>query len=379
MTPPKLTDAQYEEALKRAGAVNRKKEETDYHIAKDDQGREQLVVLRPLGAAGRAQGLVQISTGTASLKDALNKQLLLFVCLAVLALAAGLITLLAVLRRTLSPLSELVDRVERIDAGNLDERFPATPIPSEIGRLSASLGGMLDRLNSSFEAEKEAKEQMRQFVADASHELRTPLTSIHGFLEVLLRGASSRPEQLEKALRSMYGESERLKKLVEDLLALAKLDRAESLKASEGELSETVREMEPQLRMLAGNRQVDFQLQHGLRCRYDAYKIKQVILNLFHNAVQHTDAATGSIKLSLDRAEGGVRLAVSDNGTGIEAVHLPHVFDRFYRSDSSRTRKYGGSGLGLSISRAIAEAHGGTIEARSEPGRETVFTIILPF
>lgn len=372
--PPRLSDETYRAAMNGAKS---ELEAVDYRIAKNGEGREQIVVLRSLGKDGQGPGVIQISSGTEELKRTLHGQLLLFGGLSLLALLAGLLTLLPVLRRTLTPLSDLVDKVERIDAGNLDEQFPAIAKPVEIGRLSASFNGMLARLNEAFETEKEAKEHMRQFIADASHELRTPLTSIHGFLEVLLRGASGNPEQLERALRSMHGESERLRKLVGDLLTLAKLDQQGGVHVVSGNLSETLREMEPQLRMLAGAREVAFTLPEGMYGLYDPDKIKQVVLNIFHNAVQHTDAEDGAITLALRRSEGHVQLDIGDNGSGIDAVHLPHVFDRFYRSDSSRTRKYGGAGLGLSISRSIVDALGGDIAVASEPGRGTVFTISL--
>lgn len=372
--PPRLSDETYQAAM---NGGEGEPQGADYRIVKDAEGREQLVVLRSLGKDGQGSGVIQISTGTEELKKTLNGQLLMFGGLSLLALFAGLLTLLPVLRRTLTPLSELVDKVERIDAGNLDEQFPAIAKPVEIGRLSASFNGMLARLNDAFETEKEAKEHMRQFVADASHELRTPLTSIHGFLEVLLRGASNNPEQLERALRSMHGESERLRKLVGDLLTLAKLDQRGGVHAVRGNLTDTLREMEPQLRMLAGAREVEFALQEGMYCLYDPDKIKQVVLNLFHNAVQHTDADEGEITLSIRRLDGRVHLDVGDNGSGIDAAHLPYVFDRFYRSDSSRTRKYGGAGLGLSISKSIVDALGGGITVTSEPGLGTTFTIRL--
>jgi two-component system OmpR family sensor kinase len=237
---------------------------------------------------------------------------------------------------------------------------------------------MLERLEESFEAEREAKEQMRRFVADASHELRTPLTSIHGFLEVLLRGAANRPEQLHTALNSMLGESQRMKKLVEDLLTLAKLDRTPVVQRTEVRLDQVIAEMEPHLRMLAGDRDVQFDLQPGLTAMCDEDNIKQVVLNLFHNAVQHTDPQRGTIAVRLSAHSRQAELEVRDNGPGIAPEHLPHVFERFYRIDASRTRKQGGAGLGLSISQAIVEAHGGTIEVHSEPGQGATFKVTLP-
>jgi two-component system OmpR family sensor kinase len=289
-----------------------------------------------------------------------------------------MLAFIPVLRKTLVPLSKMVDTVEQIDAGNLAERLPVEQGQLEIDRLAVSFNGMLERLESSFEAEKEAKEQMRRFVADASHELRTPLTSIHGFIEVLLRGAMDQPDKLHKALNSMYAESERMKKLVQNLLLLAKLDRSPMIQLSEGDLDGIIKEMAPQLRVLAGKRNVSLKLTSNLRCRFDEDKMKQVLLNLFHNAVQHTDPEKGDIQLSLDKVADGVELTVRDNGPGISEEHFPYLFDRFYRSDPSRSRKYGGTGLGLAITKSIVELHGGTIRVESAEGEGSVFHVGLP-
>ncbi|MEF3312658.1 HAMP domain-containing sensor histidine kinase [Paenibacillus sp. GYB004] len=371
--PPRLEDAEYEEAMKL-----KPKDGLHYTVMRDAQGAEQLVVLQPIDSRGRILGVAQLSMSTAPLHDVAVNQLFVFSVLSLLALLLGLLAFIPVLRRTLVPLSKIVDTVERIDAGNLDERFPSRQGQQEIDRLAVSFNGMLERLEASFLAEKEAKEQMRRFVADASHELRTPLTSIHGFLEVLLRGAMHQPNQLEKALTSMYGESERINKLVHDLLLLAKLDRAPSVVWSEGDLGWLLTEMESQLRLLAGEREVELRIESVVKCRYDTDKIKQVVLNLFQNAVQHTDPKSGRIGVTLTGTEDEVELAVADNGPGIPEEHLPHVFDRFYRGESSRTRKSGGAGLGLAITKSIVDAHGGTIHARSASGAGSTFTVRLP-
>ncbi|MNM88082.1 putative sensor histidine kinase TcrY [compost metagenome] len=298
--------------------------------------------------------------------------------LSVLALAGGLLLYIPVLRRTLVPLSRMVEVVQQTDAGNLAERFPTAQGQIEIDRLSTSFNGMLERLELSFEAERESKELMRQFIADASHELRTPLTSIHGFLEVLLRGAADNPQKLQAALTSMHGESRRINRLVEDLLLLTKLDQAPQLQLTEIRLDALLREMEPQLLMLAGQRKVRFDLTAHVKAAADPDKMKQVVLNLFHNAVQHTHETGGVITVSLNVSKEQAELTAHDNGSGINPEHLPHIFDRFYRSESSRTRKSGGAGLGLSITRSIIEAHKGTISAKSEPGQGTSFQITLP-
>ncbi|WP_027363527.1 sensor histidine kinase [Desulfotruncus alcoholivorax] len=357
--------------------VWKKKPGPNYKII-DAGGAEQLLVLQPVIDRGQLLGLVQASTLTSPLKELLIRQLLTFLFLSLIAMLIGLLGFSPVLKRTLVPLFNMVDTAEQIDAGNLAKRFPTRQGQTEIDRLAESFNGMLERLEASFEAERETKEQMRRFIADASHELRTPLTSIHGFLEVLLRGAANQPDQLHKALKSMHGESERLNKLVHDLLLLAKLDRTPRLELTEGWLDAVIRDMEPQLRILAGGRRLDLQIEPNMKCKYDPDKMKQVVLNLFHNAVQHTDPEKGRIRISLSKKRSGVELSVHDNGPGISDSHLPHVFDRFYRIDTSRTRKYGGAGLGLSITKSIIDAHGGTVGVESKEGEGCTFHVWLP-
>jgi len=369
--PPQLSAGLYKEAL---GADRR-----EGYIISEAGGSEQLVVLHHTrDPFGENEGLVQISTPTAPLQSLLLNQLLDFLLLALVALVIGLLAYLPVMRKTLDPLSNMVETAEQIDAGNLSRRFPTEQGQSEIDGLAESFNGMLERLEASFAAEKETQEQMRRFIADASHELRTPLTSINGFLEVLLRGAADQPEQLHRSLESMHSESQRLKKLVQDLLLLTKLDRAPQAELLPGRLDELLWNMEPQLRVLAGGRRVEFDLASRVACRFDEDKLRQVVLNLFQNAVQHTDAEQGLIKIILRPAEPGVELVVQDNGPGIPGEHLPHIFERFYRSDSSRVRKHGGAGLGLAITQSIVELHNGRIEAVSQEGQGATFRVWFP-
>ncbi|MCZ8512446.1 ATP-binding protein [Paenibacillus filicis] len=369
---PQLSPETYAEVLQE------NPQKIDYRIAKDADGVQMLVVLQPINDRNRTQGIVQVSSSIAPLEQLLTQELWIYIILSLLALVIGWAGFSPVLRRTLVPLNRIVGTMERINAGNMNERLPESQKQLEIDRLSASFNGMLERLEVSFEAEKEAKEQMRRFVADASHELRTPLTSIHGFLEVLLRGAASNPEQLEKALRSMHSESERLNKLVKDLLFLARMDQKPGIQLQEGSLDALVREMEAQLQLLAGRREVRFVLTPGTKAWIDKDQMKQVILNLFHNAVQHTDPVMGKIGILVDGGAGGAELIVRDNGHGIPAEHLPHLFERFYRADASRTRKHGGAGLGLSITKSIVDLHEAEIRVESTPGEGTAFMVRFP-
>lgn len=371
--PPQLSESVYLAKLQQ-----RDRHRVEYQVI-NAGGTEQLVVLQKVySSPGQLMGVVQISTPTKHQKELLIRQSLTFVLLALMALLAGLLAYSPIIKRTLVPLSRMVDTAEQIDAGNLGRRFPMHQGQVEIDHLAESCNGMLERLESSFIAERETQEQMRRFIADASHELRTPLTSIHGFLEVLLRGAANQPEQLDKALQSMYSESQRLNKLVHDLLLLSKLDRSSTIELSEGCLDILISDMEAQLRILAGQRELSFAIEPDVKCNYDSDKIKQVILNLFQNAVQHTDMDKGHIQISLSRENNGILLSIKDNGAGISSSHIPRIFDRFYRSDSSRTRKYGGAGLGLAISKSIVEAHGGNIRVTSQEGEGCIFQVRLP-
>ncbi|AHV95468.1 sensor histidine kinase [Paenibacillus sabinae] len=371
---PRMEDEEYELLLQHPAG----RDADYYRILTSEDGTEHLAVFMTIGPPSHPLGVLQMTADTAPLRDVIMRQLLTYAALSAAALAGGLLLYLPALRKALVPLSNMRKTAQIIDAGNLDVRFASAQGQTEIDQLSSSFNGMLERLESSFRSEREAKEQMRRFAADASHELRTPLTSIHGFLEVLLRGAAENREQLYKALNTMHGESKRINKLVEDLLLLARMDGAPQLRTKELELDEVIEEMRPHLVMLAGVREVEFSLSRGIRGLYDPDKIKQVVLNLFQNAVQHTDPQSGKISISLRPAGSRAELTVRDNGAGIPAEHLSHVFDRFYRSDPSRARKYGGSGLGLSITKSITEAHGGEIGVTSAPGEGTAFRVTLP-
>ncbi|MCL6457075.1 MAG: HAMP domain-containing histidine kinase [Gorillibacterium sp.] len=376
ISAPQLSKEEYKELL---SSVKRDIP-TEYRLLRSADGKEQLVVFRSIGPRGMTEGLIQLGTATTMIQKTLMQQFLTFVFLSILALGGGLALYSSVIRRTLVPLTRMISVVEQIDAGKLDNRFPADQGQQEIDRLSNSFNGMLKRLETSFAAEREAMERMEHFIADASHELRTPLTSIHGFLEVLLRGAAANPEQLKSALHSMHGESRRMNKLVEDLLLLTKFDRDPQLRKTDLSIKALILEIEPHLQMLGGTREVQLVLGEDVRGLYDADKLKQVILNLFQNAVQHTRSNEGRITIALHTSPdfSKVELSIIDNGTGIDEEHLSQVFERFYRNDSSRTRKYGGAGLGLAITKSIVEAHGGTIDVQSQKGKGSTFTVHLP-
>ncbi|WP_404460414.1 sensor histidine kinase [Sutcliffiella horikoshii] len=379
LVSPKLSQAELEAIKQHIGVRNR----ADYHLLKDENGTEQLVLFRPaLRNPNRFQNgegtILQMGVSTAPLQQLLWKQWLTFMLLSAFAIAAGIWIYFSVIKKTLGPLSNIVSSVQTINATNMAYRIPQKQGQEEIDLLSESFNDMLQRLELSFGQEREAKEQMRRFIADASHELRTPLTSVHGYLEVLLRGAAQNPNQLSMALGNMYGETKRVIKLVEELLLLAKLDQAPELELQSTNLTELIRDMKPQLSILAEKRTVTFRLVNDVYANVNPDKIKQVILNLFQNAIQHTDAAQGKIDIRLEVKGSSIHFSVEDNGSGMEKDKLPHVFERFYRIDYSRNREYGGAGLGLSITKAIVEAHHGSVDVVSAPGEGAKFSVRLP-
>nr|WP_305120927.1 HAMP domain-containing sensor histidine kinase [Saccharibacillus sp. JS10] len=360
-----------------AESMTRPSRNLSYVLANDANGNEQLVVLR---AADARMPILQIGIPTEPIKAILWRQLGIFAALSVAALAGGVALYRPVLRKSLVPLSRMVNTVKDIDAGRLNERLPDQQGQAEIDRLSLSFNGMLERLEHAFAAEKESQERMRQFIADASHELRTPLTSIRGFLEVLLRGNVISEQQLHSALRSMHSESERMTKLVEDLLALVKLERNPEKQFTAIRPAPLVEELESHLQILAGDRIVQINTAGGktIQVQGDADQIKQIVLNLFNNAVQHTHPLEGKIQIDLSVHGDQLWLKVQDNGSGIPPELQSKIFERFYRSDQSRSRRSGGAGLGLSISLALAQAHGGSLELASMPGEGSTFTLVLP-
>ncbi|MEA3318401.1 MAG: ATP-binding protein [Bacillota bacterium] len=379
LVSPRFTEAELGSIKENLGGRNR----ADYHLVKDENGTEQLVLFRPaLRNSNRFQNgegaILQMGISTVPLQQLLWQQWLIFMILSTFAIAAGMWIYFSVIKKTLGPLSNIVSSVQTIDASNMAYRIPQNQGQEEIDLLSESFNDMLQRLELSFGQERDAKEQMRRFIADASHELRTPLTSVHGYLEVLLRGAAQNPNQLSMALYNMYGETKRVIKLVEELLLLAKLDQAPELELHSTNLTELIHDMKPQLSLLAGKRVITFHLVNDVYANINSDKIKQVILNLVQNAVQHTDTVQGRVDIRLESLEDAIQLSVEDNGSGIEKDKLPHVFERFYRIDYSRNREYGGAGLGLSITKAIVEAHYGSVDVISLPGEGAKFYVRLP-
>jgi heavy metal sensor kinase len=274
-------------------------------------------------------------------------------------------------RKSLSPIALMDRQTQRITAENLSARLDVMNERDELGGLGLTINQLLERLENSF------KEQQR-FIADASHELRTPLAVLRGETEVSLSQSRSLDEY-KASLNLIKDEAERLSRIVEDLFVLARqpADRR-AVSRQPVRLDEIVAECGRAAQVLAAQKDLNLRIDPGtaLSLNGDDELLQRMILNLLDNAVKYTPPG-GEISVELMASNGDARLTVRDNGIGIPTKDQPHVFDRFYRVDKARSRAMGGAGLGLSIVRQIAEAHGGTVSVESS-ARGSVFTVQLP-
>jgi two-component system OmpR family sensor kinase len=291
-----------------------------------------------------------------------------------------------IIRRTLKPLSRVAATATRVaelelDRGEVElaQRVPAadTDPRTEVGAVGAALNRLLDHVGNALEARHASETQVRQFVADASHELRTPLAAIRGYAELSRRSRRPVPDEISHVLRRVESEAERMTTLVEDLLLLARLDAGRPLAQDPVDLTMLIVDAVSDAH--ATGPRHDWQLNlpdEPVTVTGDPQRLHQVLANLLANARTHTPEGT-AVTVGVGESGGAAVLTVTDTGPGIPAELQPHIFERFARGDSSRSRAAGSTGLGLSIVHAVVTAHGGTVSVHSVPGR-TAFTVRLP-
>jgi signal transduction histidine kinase len=268
------------------------------------------------------------------------------------------------------PLRDMAEAARRMQTGDYSTRIHTTT-RDEVGQLAAAFNRMSQELDN-LEASR------RDLVANVSHELKTPITAIRAHLENLLDGVE---EPNPETVQIMLTQSERLGRLVEQLLDLSKLESGEvPLRREPVSLAPLVARVMSEIEVARSDRDVDVQsaLPEDLPAiEADAERVHQVIFNLVDNAVRFTPGG-GEVRIEAHRHNGAVEVSVADTGVGIPAESLPRLFERFYRVDHARAREDGGTGIGLAIARSVVEAHGGSIRAESEPGHGSVFTFDLP-
>jgi two-component system OmpR family sensor kinase len=273
--------------------------------------------------------------------------------------------------RALAPVGRMASAARRISAANLDDRIEVANPRDELGRLAVTLNDMIQRLAG-------ALASLRQFTADAAHELMTPLASIRTEAEVTLQALRT-PEQYAETLASIVEEADRLARLADRLLTLAREDARAPSEMRPVALDALLRDAAEWARPLADRAGISLSLAAlpPAVVAGDPDRLRPAFDNLLDNAIKYNQPG-GTVHLSSRLDAGRVVVAITDTGIGIPGVALPRIFDRFYRVDPSRSRRTGGTGLGLSIARAIVRSHGGTIEAMSTTGRGTTFTVSLP-
>jgi two-component system sensor histidine kinase BaeS len=277
-------------------------------------------------------------------------------------------------------LAALEEAAQRLGEGDLGARASQAG-GDEIARVAAAFNRMASELETRDAALRTSDALRRQMMADVSHELKTPLTAMRGYIETLrMPEVALHPERRDRYFETIDRETRRLERIVKDLLDLARYEHGGVV------LQRRVFDVGRLYENVAGRHEGQAQTR-GVTIRIhvapladqvvaDPDRIEQAIENLVGNALRHTPSG-GTITLSATQADGMATLSVSDTGGGISPEHLPHVFERFYKVDAARAAESTGSGLGLSITKAIIARHGGTIDVTSEPGR-TVFTIVLP-
>jgi two-component system, OmpR family, sensor kinase len=276
----------------------------------------------------------------------------------------------------LRPLRAIEGTAASYAAGDLSQRVEHADPRTEVGRLGLALNAMLGQIEAAFKAREASEQKLRRFVADASHELRTPLAAVRAYAELFTRGARQRPEDLARSMAGISRESERMSMLVEDLLLLARLDEGRPLEHQPVRLDEVVAEAVETAQTLDPRRPISLASEQ-LVVLGDHDRLRQIVDNLLSNTRAHTPLDT-PVLVTVGREDGNAVIEVADEGPGMSDEAVERVFERFYRVDQSRARGSGGVGLGLSIVAAVAEAHGGSVAARSEPGRGTTFRIVLP-
>jgi len=272
--------------------------------------------------------------------------------------------------RAIRPISEISATASRISGGDLSQRIPAADTDNELGQLASVLNSTFARLEATFA-------QQARFTSDAAHELRTPVSVMLTQTQSALtrdRDAVEYRETVEACQRA----AQRMRRLIESLLELARLDAdRKPMKRAPLDLGKLTAECLELVRPLATERGLKIQAELPVtECAGDADRLGLVITNLLTNAI-HYNREGGEIRIMTQQDNDAAILTVADSGSGISPEELPHIFERFWRADKSRSRAQGCAGLGLAISKSIVDAHGGVIEVASEVQKGSVFTLRL--
>ena len=331
---------------------------------------------KPVKVNGRIIGLVQVAQPLADLDQSLRslRRILIIGSSVATVIACGVGWLLAGM--ALRPIKRITRTARAIGAErDFGRRVTYTGPADEVGQLATTFNTMLTELQGAYRQVEQALLAQRRFVADASHELRTPLTTIRGNIALLQRDPPMSPDDTAAALGDMVDETERLMRLVNDLLVLARADAGRTLPREPVAVKPLVEEVCRRAALLAPGRTVECDDVAAVTVLGNRDALQQVLLILLDNALKFTPD-TARIDVSVRGGDDRAAIAVRDTGPGIAPDALPHIFERFYRSEASRTSD--GAGLGLAIARTLVEVQGGTLAVESRIGEGSVFTLDLP-
>ncbi|WP_280887453.1 HAMP domain-containing sensor histidine kinase [Streptomyces sp. LBL] len=316
---------------------------------------------------------ILLATSTDALHKGVSKALKLDLAIGTLLLALlALLTMMSVGRR-MRPLEDMVETSSAIAEGDLTRRVPSSREATlEVEQLRLALNSMLHQVESAYRTRERSAAQLRRFVADASHELRTPLAAIRGYLQLYDKGMLSDPADRERAWERVLAEADRMGRLVDELLTLARLDQQPELRFRNVDVSRLVRDMAEDLRVQQPGRPITVDADGSLLVRADESGLRQVLGNLVANVRTHTPEDV-PVRLGVERAYGVVRLCVADKGPGLGPEDAARVFDRFFRTGGGA-----GSGLGLAIVQGVVRAHKGEVAVRTERGEGLAVTVTLP-
>jgi signal transduction histidine kinase len=324
-------------------------------------------------SSGQITGIVYIATPLPEAGLPINMILQLLSAIAIAFLLA-VVTGGMLARKISTPLEGLAEAAIAVSKGDLSQTVSTNTKISELHNVSRIFNEMIENLHQSDETKK-------AFIADVTHELRTPLTVIKGTIETLEDGALDDIEGRSSLLSSMMHETDRLIRMVNDLLVLTRADAGSlPLNIQELDLIELAKMRCETLSLMASSRHVELKMisaSRPLLAHVDPDRISQVLNNLLDNAIRHSPPHS-VVTVAINLEDDGVECSVSDSGIGIPAKHLPFIFDRFYRVEASRDRVSGGTGLGLAIARALVTAHGGKISVSSIEGEGTTIMFWLP-
>jgi heavy metal sensor kinase len=329
------------------------------------------MVTIPITDSKKATSIVQVGTSLEDFDETMTTLLIIMVIGIPTSILVTVVVGYVMAKKALKPVDQIRKAAVKISSRNLDETITIGPRRDELTRLAETFNQMISRLKNAFQ-------RVNQFSSDVSHELKTPLTILKGETEVALRKDRER-EDYKEILASHLEEIDRMTKIIEDLLLLSKADARDiQLNMGDIDVKDLIIDVCMDMKFFADKKGIDLVVNEleEVRLKGDELKLRRMLLNIIENGIKYTDQG-GTVEVSSHINNGSLEIDVKDNGAGIAPEDIKFIFDRFFRGDKSRKRE-SGSGLGLSISKWIAEAHQGSIEARSELPGGSQFLIRLP-